>query len=147
MRDLFSDYHSWFVEMGYPELDIVEYQDGSWDIIQFLGQTVIPAEAQWQVVLGNIKNRIPTYSFCYHWAQKLDLNRRHFWEEEEKSRQAHLDKALDQDKHVEDLAERMSSIVSQTPTLMDRIARNGPQEMLLHKVAEHVPLNELKSMH
>ena len=144
---LFSDYHHWFVEMGYPELDIVEYQDGSWDIIQFIGQTIVPAEAKWQVVLGGIKNRVKSYGFCEHWAKKLDNTKRHFWEEQDKERETHLAKALDQDKHVEDLAERMSYVVTNTPTLMDRIAKKGPGEMLLHKVAEHVPINELKSIH
>lgn len=144
---LFSDYHHWFVEMGYPELDIVEYQDGSWDIIQFIGQTIVPAEAKWQVVLGGIKNRLKTYGFCEHWAKKLDMHRRAFWVEEDKKRDEHLAKAEEQDRHVEDLAERMSYVVSNTPTLMDRIAKKGVGEMQLHKVAEHVPLSELKSIH
>lgn len=146
-RPLFSEYHKWFVEMGYPELDIVEYDDGSWDIIQFLGSTVIPSEARWQVVLGNIKNRIPTFGFCKHWVDRLDMQKKAFWDLEDLNQKKHLMDQERLDKHVEDLAERMSFIVTHTPTLMERIAKNGIGEMLLHKMARHVPTNELRSMH
>jgi hypothetical protein len=146
-RPLFSDFHSWFVEMGYPELDIVEYEDGSWDIIQFIGQTVIPAETKWQVVLGGIKNQLKTYSFCEYWAKRLDMHKKFFWDLEDFNQKKHLMDAEEQDRHVEDLAERMTHVITHTPTMMERIVKNGAGEMLLHKLACHVPKNELKSLH
>ena len=147
-RPLFSRYHQWFVELGYPELDIVEYDDGEWAIIQFINSTVIPSQCQWQTVLGPMRNIEPTYSICHHWVNRLDITKKLFWDLEDLNRDRHLMEADRLDRHVEDLAERASFIVSHTPTLLDRIAKTGDMgEALLHKLACHVPLQELKSIH
>lgn len=147
-RPLFSQYHKWFKDMGYPELDIVEYDDGEWCIIQFLTSTVIPSQCQWQVVLGPMRNIEPTYSICWQFANRLDMNKRFFWDLEDLRQKQHLLDVEAKDRHVEDLAERASFIVTHTPTMMDRIAKTGDLgETLLHKLACHVPLQELKSMH
>lgn len=147
-RPLFSQYHKWFVELGYPELDIVEYDDGEWAIIQFLNSTVIPSLCQWQVVLGPMRHVEPTYGICHHWANRLDMTKKLFWDLEDLNKERHLMEADRLDRHVEDLAERASFIVSHTPTLVDRISKTGDMgEALLHKLACHVPKNELKSLH
>ena len=146
-RPLFSGYHKWFVEMGYSELDIVEYDDGEWCIIQFMNSTVIPSLCKWQVVLGPMRNVEPTYSICWQFANRLDMHKRFFWDVEDMNQKQHLMDALEKDRHVEDLAERASFIVSHTPTVMERIAKTGNlQHMMMENLACHVPKNELKSM-
>jgi hypothetical protein len=145
-RPLFSQYHKWFVELGYPELDIVEYDDGEWEIIQFIGSTVVPAETRWETVLGGIRHVEPSYSFCANWVQRLDITKKLFWDLEDLEQQKHLLAADKLDKHVEDLAERAAFVVTHTPTLMERIAKKGLGEVLLHKIAQHVPANEITAM-
>lgn len=139
MSSMYSKYHKWFVELGYPQLDINEYEDGEWSIIEFLNSPVVPALCRWNVILGGMRNIIPSYSFCEKYVQMLDTQKRYYWDMEElKTRQAEMS-ADDVERHGEDLAARAHHIATHNPLLMERIARNGMQELELKNIAKHIP--------
>ncbi len=136
---MYSKYHHWFVELGYPQLDINEYSDGEWAIIEYLNSPVIPCQCKWNVILGGLRHIIPSFSFCEKYVQMLDTKKRYYWEMEElKSRQAEMS-AEDMDKHREELSNKAFFAVRQNPFLMERIAQNGLQEMDLKNIAKHIP--------
>lgn len=138
-----SKYYSWFYELGYPNLDLHVYNDGSWDIIQYLNRPSARREVKWQSVLGPMKNVMITYEFCKKWVQKLDITKRHYMEAEEKKTQAIIDEAHKTDKHVSDMAERATKAVMKNQGLVNRIAKNGLKEMDLLYLAKRVPKSEI----
>ena len=144
MSSFCSRYHKWFVDLGYPQLDIVEYQDGSWDIIEMLNSPVIPSLTKYNTILGNMKNIIPTLGFCEKYCKSLDVKRREFWViEDRKSAEAETN-SINKELRAVEMAEKASQAVLQNPSLMERIATNGMQEMNLDRIARHIPKSSEK---
>jgi len=142
ISSMVSPYYVWFQNMGYDELDILEYTDGSWFIIQFYNSPVVPSLTKWQAVLGPMHNVAKTYDFMHKYAQTLDITKRVFWDRERKKSEmseAEWDKV---ELHREESVARASKAFLNNPSLMDRIARNGLREMDLGRIARHVPMSE-----
>jgi hypothetical protein len=134
-----SRYHKWFVDLGYPQLDINEYPDGEWEIIEYLNAPIIPSLTRWNAILSGIRHVEPSFSFCRNYVRLLDTRQRYYWDMEElKSREAEM-AAEDMERHAEDLVERASYAVAHNPWLMERIAQNGLSELRLSKIAKHIP--------
>lgn len=138
-----SQYHIWFQEMGYPELDILRYEDGEWYIIQYYTCPVIPSLTQWQVVLGPMRNVEISYSFCRKYVKDLDITRKAFWDRENEKSQEVEDEFERVEKHREESAELATQAIVRNPNLVERIAKNGLKEMDLGYIANHVPKQEI----
>lgn len=137
-----SKYYCWFVRMGYPQLDIVEFEDGSWEICQYLNGPYIPCQTEVQTVLGPIENTIPTFGFCQNYVKQLDMHRKEFWDREEAATRAVEEEWEAKERHAEDHVERATQAITRNPGLMNRIAKKGLQEMDLTRIARHVPQHE-----
>jgi hypothetical protein len=134
-----SKYHGWFVELGYPDLDIIEYDDGEWRIIQTYNSPVIPHLCEWNFVLSGLKNIIPTFGLVEKFVHQHDPRRREYWELQEAKSQAIEDNhAAVAMKKAENL-EKAIPLVRNNPGLVERIAKNGPQEMTLRNISRHIP--------
>lgn len=134
-----SPYHVWCCELGYPELDVVEFKDGEKALIQYHRSPVIPALTPWNYVLTKIRNVDITPAFIKHYADKLNLENRHVWDEMDAK-----DKKLDEEqaareRHDKDIAERRYECIRGNDALMQRISRNGLGEMNLRQMARHIP--------
>lgn len=138
-----SKYHVWFQEMGYPELDIMEYPNGEWDIIQYYNSPVIPSMTRWQMVLGPMRNMEKSYSFCAKYVAQLDLQKKAFWAREEAKTKAVLDEAERTDKRAQDVADKATKAVMRNPDLVNRIAKNGLKEIDLRYLSRRIPQHEL----
>lgn len=152
-----SPWHCWFIEMGYPNLDIVEHYDnywldsenvlygptGNWSIIEYYHTPMIPSEAHWNYVLMDIRHQPITPGFIETWVKKLDLHRKQVWEEADlKTKKMEKEKeALEL--HAQDTAERAKNFIMQTPTAVERIAKNGLKEMNISNIIKHVPKHQL----
>lgn len=134
-----SPWHCWLVELGYPELDVLRYDDGEWAIIQYLNQPLIPCQARWQIVLQGMRRVEISAGFIAKYVAECDMHRKAFWEREEAATRAADQRELDMDRHREDVAEKASQAITRNPDLMRRIARNGLQEMSLDKIVRHIP--------
>lgn len=134
-----SRYHPWFVEMGYPQLDIEEFQDGSWNIIQTFNYPVHPQLCRWQRILEGMKHVIPTRGFVEKFVHQIDTSRREFWRrEEEASRE--VDEAYKRgERHQIEAAEKAYQAITRNPDLMCRIARDGLAEMDINRIRRHIP--------
>jgi hypothetical protein len=128
--------------LGYPELDILEYSDGSWDIIQYYQSPTVPCLTQWQMVLGTFKNVEKSFALCQKYAQELDIERKQFWAREEAATKAVEDEWQARERHAEDSAELATQAVVRNPNLMNRIGKNGLKEMDLTSIARHIPRSE-----
>ena len=141
-----SRYHHWFRELGYPQLDIVEYEDGSWDIIEMLNAPVIPSLTRYNVVLGNMKHIIPSRGFVEKYCKKIDNTQKAFWDEEERKSAAAEDEAIKKEVRAEEIAEKCAQAVTRNPGLMERIAKNGMQEMNLGAIAKNISRQQMPQL-
>lgn len=137
-----SPYYCWFVLMGWPQLDINVLDDGAWEIIQYYRSPVIPAQTEWQMVLGTMENVEISYTFCEKVVKQLDLHRKQFWDREEAKSKAVADEFEKKERHAEEYAEMASKAILGNEGLMNRIAKYGMQEMDLDRIARHIHKDE-----
>lgn len=134
-----SPYHVWFQAMGYPRLDLNIYEDGEWEIIEFLRTPVVPSLTPWHRVLMDIRHTEISYDFCKKYVENLDLEKRHVWDEMDRKDEQDKRDLFKQEMHVADFQKRAFQAVSQNPALMERIAKNGMQELSLRNLSRHIP--------
>lgn len=72
-----SEFYPWFCELGYPNCDIQEYQDGSWRIVEYLNAPIIPSLTRVAHVIGPIQNLIISKSFIEKYLGMLDIRKKH----------------------------------------------------------------------
>lgn len=138
-----SKYYCWFVEMGYPNLDIYEYHDGSWAIIEYYKLPIVPAETKWNIVLGYIENQEISPGFIFNWVKKFDMHNKQLWDEEEAKSQEVEDEWESNERHVQDTVKEYSKAVMGNDDLVNRMAKNGLQEALPWNIVKHVPKHRL----
>jgi hypothetical protein len=138
-----SRYYPWFLDLGYPRLDVIEYTDGEWGIIQMESGPIIPAETKWRLVLQGIRNVEISWSFIRKYVHMIDNQRREYWDREAaRSRAVEAEYEAKEDAAV-DRAERVFQAIKRNDGLMNRIARNGLSEMDPRRLARHVPKHQL----
>lgn len=138
-----SQYYTWFLELGYPQLDIEKYGDGSWSIIEYYNAPVVPSMTKYNLVLGPMENVDLSFSFVSSWIKKLDLRKKEYWEAcEAKTKEMEEEKER-LEAHAQDTAERAKNIIMGNEALVERIAKNGISEIGLDKIAKHVPRHQL----
>jgi hypothetical protein len=134
-----SPWYVWFVELGYPLLDIRQYDDGEWAIIQYHSKPYIPSMTRWSFVLTDLRNVEISKAFVEKYVGLLDITRRAFWDAED-AKTAEVErehKALQ--RHQKDVTERAYKAVVKNPDLMNRIAKFGMAELDLRKIFANIP--------
>lgn len=134
-----SPYHKWFIDAGYPQLDIVDYEDGSWAIIQYLNSPIIPCLTKWQHVLQDIRHQIKTPAFCEYWAKRLDPTIGEYRAHEQKKSDKVIAERDAADRFKADMVDRKAKAILKNEGLCERIVKNGLQEMTLPKILKHIP--------
>lgn len=151
-----SRWYTWFVDLGYPELDIQEHwswhavperagggmvyaPDGSWSIIKYLNSPIIPSLTRWQLVLGVMENVGITTGFVEKYVKQLDTSRKEFWDREEAKTRAVEEEHARVERHQTEFVDRAHGAITKNPDLMERIAKNGLQEMDLSKIRRNIP--------
>jgi hypothetical protein len=139
-----SDYYKWFVELGYPQLDIVVFEDGEWAIREFYNCPIIPSMTQWKYILQGMRHIEITKSFVEKWCRKLDLTRREIWDAEEaKTAAVELEHAKVEE-HRQEFASEALKLIKKNEDLVERVAKNGIQEINLENIVKHVPASKLR---
>lgn len=133
-----SKYHVWFREMGYPLLDVLEYDDGEWSIIQYFRTPVVPALTQFQHVLRGIRNTEISPGFIKKYVEQLDPMRSSFWDRENAKTREVYDEAARVEQHAEETAEQLTKNFMANPDLMARVAKNGFGELSPTKIMRHI---------
>ena len=138
-----SPWYCWFVELGYPNLDIIRWPDGEFAIIELLRSPVVPSLTPFQHVLKHIKNVLLTPSFVERYVLMLDLRRKEAWDIYEAKSQLAEREHDAMNRHAEDTAERAKNIIMQTPTLVERVAKEGVKAIDLSEIHKHIPRHQL----
>lgn len=134
-----SDWYVWFCELGYPMLDIRKWPDGEWAIMQYHTKPYVPSLTKWHWVLTDLKNVEITEGFVKKWVESLDLTRKEIWEREDaKTREIDREQTA-LERHSEEMVEKAHDAIIRNPDLMERIAKNGFQEMDLSRIARQIP--------
>lgn len=135
----YSPYYKWFVEMGYPQLDINVWPDGEWAILEMENAPVIPSLTKWKYILTGFRNVEINRSFIKRQVEKIDLQKLEFWEAElAKSEKAEQEQVA-KEKHAEDIASRMTSAISQNPDMLNRIAKTGNIRAEIQRLRSRIP--------
>lgn len=138
-----SPFHVWFHHMGYPKLDVLQYEDGEWAIIQMYSAPVIPAETKWRRVLEGMQHVEISYGFIKKYVEQIDIERKAFWDREEAKSRAAEEDEVKTDLHREEMVDKAYMAIRQNPALMDRIARNGLYEMDPTQIWKNIPNHRL----
>jgi hypothetical protein len=136
-------YYSWCVELGYPNVDVQQWPDNEWALIEFYNAPIIPSLTRWNWVLHGMRNIEISRGFLTKYIRQLDLHKKETWDALDAKEKAQDEEKARLDAHAEDTAERAKNIIMQTPTLVERIAKKGIKEIDLDKIVDHIPRAQL----
>lgn len=134
-----SGWHKMFRDLGYPQLDIMEFADGEWCIIEYHQAPIIPSMTQWHVVLQGMRNIDITEGFIAKYVKQVDPKLKEFWDRENRKTKAVYEEAERVERHAEDSASRAHRAIVRNPDLMERIAKKGLQEMDVDRIRSKIP--------
>ncbi len=134
-----SPWYVWFVELGYPNLDILKYEDGEWAIIEYYNSPSMPCMTKWNHVLYGLKNIEITKGFVTKYVRQLDLQRKQVWDDAEAKTTAAGKEREMLEQHAQDTAERAKNIIMGNDDLLQRVAKNGMGEIDPKAIFRHIP--------
>jgi hypothetical protein len=134
-----TPYNRCFAALGYPELDIQEWDDGEWAILQYHKAPIIPSLTPWSYVLQKMRHVPKTMGTFKRWTDQLDLEKRHIWAEQEASERRARESAEADDRHQSEFRDKAFNIIKRNPHLMERVAKNGLQELKLSNISRNIP--------
>lgn len=124
-----------FCSLGFPELDAVTHEDGSWSVLEMRNAPVVPSLTQWWWVLKDIRHQEISESFLRSVIPSLDPRQAAFWDRELRKTLEMESEKLRVEKFQEDLVERTVKRLSQSGELMERVARFGTRELDPRRIA------------
>ena len=141
-----SRHYKMFCDIGYPHLDINEWPDGEWAILQYWNAPLIPTMTRWNYVLTGLRNVEKSESFVKDYVEIIDTTRRAFWElQDEKSAKTEQE-AEAKEQYFEDSAARKLEILKRSPALMERVAKFGMNAIGFESMWRHLEPWEKRRM-
>ncbi len=141
-----SPFYTWFCDLGYWNLDIRQWDDSEWAIVEYYHTPLVPSMTRWNYVLQGMRNILITPGFVTKYVNALDLRKKEVWDALDAKDRAQDEEKAKLDQHAQDTAERAKNLIMQTPTLVERIAKNGLQEMNLDKIIKHIPSQQRRNL-
>lgn len=139
-----SKFYTWFQELGYPQLDLLQYEDGEWSIIEMLRTPVIPSLTPWKHVLMGIQNTEISFAFIKKYVELLDITKQAYWDHELGKSEAAIKQSEDVYNKRLELSQRAAAIIGKNDHLKERIAKHGMREALPWHVAKHIAPSQFK---
>lgn len=137
-----SPWYVWFVEMGYPRLDIRTFEDGEWALIEYYTSPGIPHLTKWNYVLTHIRNVPITKGFVEKYVKSLDLHRKEVWDAAEAKSKEAEERHAALENHAQDTANKAFEVIRKNEGLVERIAKNGLREIDPRVLQTHVPSHQ-----
>jgi hypothetical protein len=139
-------HYDWFCELGYPQCDLHIFATGEWAILEMMNAPLVPSLTQWRWIAKGFRNIEPQKSRVAKILDRINPQKQQLWdEEEERSKQAEA--AINaREQRAEDVAEEWTQSIVRNPDLQERIAKNGIDEILPHKIAAHIPESKLAKL-
>ena len=138
-----SDYYCWCKDLGYPELDVIRYDDGEWALIQYMTTPIVPSLTRWNFVLKGIRHTEISPEFIRKFAHQLDLEKHTVWEEQAKTERLALEETLYEERRAQDRAEHFVNGIRGNDDMIQRIARNGLRELNPRRMLNHISRSKL----
>lgn len=139
-----SKWYPMLCDLGYPQLDVVRYEDGEWAIIEYDNAPLMPSLTKFRHVLTGLRHVEITEGFLRNYIRQIDPRNRQFWDRERQATERMESEKLAQENHAHDLAETAMKVLSRNEDLKERIAKNGIQELSLEKIARNIPTHKLR---
>jgi hypothetical protein len=137
-------HYEWFCELGYPQCDLHIFPTGEWAILEMMNAPLIPSLTAWRWIAKGFRNIEPQQSRVAKILDRCNPQKQQMWDEEE-ARSALLESQIKaREERADEVATEWTKAVMRNPDLVDRIAQNGIEEVLPHKIAAHVPTSKLK---
>lgn len=130
-----SDHYRTFVELGYPQLDVEHFEDGSWAIREFLNAPLVPSLTRWKWIYKGFENIEFSAGLAAKLVRQIDPQFPEFWAREALKTKGIIDEKQSRIRFENDWADRMAPIILRNPGLMDRIARYGMRELEPERIA------------
>lgn len=121
--------------LGYPELDIVTHEDGSWSVLEMRNSPVVPALTQWWWILKDVRHQEPSESFLRATIPALDPRQDAFWEREMRKTLEMEREKLGQERFHEELVTRTMQRLGKSDSLKERVAKHGMGELDPRRIA------------
>ena len=145
-----SPYYRLFCELGYPQLDLrftrvhdektdTGWETGEWNIYEMVHAPLFPSTALWRDVLTGIRHVEINKSNLKRLIDSIDPMKDAIWDRERKKTKAVFDEDERTQRHRDDISTRMTKAITQNPDLVQRIAKNGIEEIDPAKIIRHIP--------
>lgn len=124
-----------FVDLGYPQLDRLKYQDGEWCIIEYQNAPLVPSLTKWKRIYNGFRNMEFTESFAKKLIRQIDPQYPEFWAHELKKTQQMLQAKDAQETENLEWVQKTLPKMLKNENLMQRIARYGTRELNPDRIA------------
>ena len=124
-----SDRYPVFVELGYPQLDVETFEDGSWAILEYINAPLIPSLTSWKWVYKGFHNIEFSSALAAKLIRQIDPQYPEYWAQELLKSTKLLTEKNERARFEEDWTERMVPQMMANPALMERVARYGMREL------------------
>jgi hypothetical protein len=141
-----SQHYKMFCDLGYPQLDINEWPDGEWAILQMWNAPLVPQLTKFNYVLTGLRNIEKSQSFIEKYVELVDITRRAFWELQEDQTLEAEKAAADKEMYFENSALKKLEIIKRTPVLMDRVQKFGMNALGFESMWRHLEPWEKRRM-
>lgn len=133
-----SDKYRIFCELGYPQLDVQFFEDGSWAILEMLNAPLIPSMTKFKYILKGIENVEFSRSFVEKFVKQLDPAKGFFWEREDRLARESEEQGIKGDEFIAELAADTMKKLAKCDTLTERLAKNGADELTPERLAFNI---------
>ncbi|UOF77049.1 hypothetical protein [Caudoviricetes sp.] len=139
-----SKYYHWFCELGYPQLDIAEYNDGEWAIIEMENAPVMPSYTRHRVIFRGFRHMEPCRSLVKKLIDMIDLQRDEVMAAHEKRSEELAEQKEKINKERAEAKLNAFKLLTKNEDLKERIAQNGSDELRLDVLAKRIPEHQLR---
>lgn len=124
-----------FVELGYPQLDRIVYEDGEWAIIEYQNAPLVPSLTKWKRIYNGFRNMEFNESFAKKLIRQIDPQYPEFWANELKKTKNMIaaKDAVDAD-NLEWVEKTLPKILK-NESLRNRLAKYGMRELNPDRIA------------
>jgi hypothetical protein len=130
-----SQYWPMFRDLGFPQCDVVFYEDGEFSFIEYYNAPLIPSQTRFMHIAKGFRNIEFNESLIKRVLTKIDPRNPEFWADQIlKSTKLEEEKAQKQEAD-EDWAQKTIPLLLKNDALKERVARYGASEISLDKIA------------
>lgn len=139
-------YYEWFCDLGYPQCDLQVFKDGSWAILEMLNAPTVPSMTKFNWIAKGFRNADISKSRIKRILEQIDPRKQELWDRENKKSNDIEAENNARETFVQERIDYAMDGIRRNPDLMERVAKNGVQEIMPHNIAKHIPESKLRNL-